>query len=63
MSVLQRCLLRESRLYSFFEVDDVISFCIYLMNEMWRNLMKITHVLFLGDLTVLTGLANDVAVY
>ena len=63
MSVLQRCLLRESRLYSFFEVDDVISFCIYLMNEMWRNLMKIMHVLFLGDLTVLTGLANDVAVY
>ena len=25
--------------------------------------MKVTHVLFLGDLTVLTGLANDVAVY
>ena len=44
-------------------MDDVIPFCIYLMNEMRRNLMKITHVLFLGDLTVLTGLANDVAVY
>ena len=47
MSVLQRCPLRESRLYSFFEVDDVIPFCPYVMNEMGRNLMKITsHAIF-----------------
>ena len=44
-------------------MDDVIPFCPYVMNEMRRNLMKVTHVLFLGDLTVLTGLANDVVVY
>ena len=45
-----------------FEVDDVIPFCLYLMNEMQRNLIKICHVIFCG-LTVLTGLAHDVIVY
>ena len=27
--------------YSFFEVDDVMPICLYLMNEMLRNLIKI----------------------
>ena len=42
---------------------DVISFCLYLVNEMRRNLIKIASHAILGGLTVLTGLADDVVVY
>ena len=39
---------------------DVISFCLYLLNEMRRNLIKITSHAILGGSPVLTGFANDV---
>ena len=52
-------------IYSFFEVMiNVISFCLYVMNEMWRNLIKIYIImLFSGGLTFLKGLANDFLIF
>ena len=42
----------------YINADDVIAFCLYLMNKMRRNLIKIRSCAILGGSTGLTGFCN-----